>query len=88
MWPNMHFDVKKWRNECLDCQQSKIPYHVKNNPAQFIPPDSRFKHIHLDIIGPLPEVKGYQYCLILIDRFSRWTEAVPLKEVLRAFFDN
>ena len=47
----------------------------------------------MDLIGPLPAYKGFQYCLSMIDRFSCYAEAVPLKEtsgqtVSRAFFDS
>jgi len=71
VWPNMHKDINRACKNCIDCQQSKIARHVKVIPSQFIAPDGHFSHVHIDIIGPLPFSEGFQYCLILIDRFSR-----------------
>ena len=47
----------------------------------------------MDIVGSLPESGGYKYLLTMIDKFSRWPEAVPLKgmealTVCRAFVDH
>jgi len=49
--------------------------------GNFIVPTKRFEHIHTDIVGPLPISKGYRYCLIVVDRFSRWPEAFPMKNI-------
>ncbi|XP_015585621.1 uncharacterized protein LOC107263200 [Cephus cinctus] len=32
----------------------------------------------MDIVGPLPMVKGYKYVLTMIDRYTRWPEAVSI----------
>ena len=87
VWPNMYRDIAKWCKNCLDCQQSKITRHVQLNPKKFIAPDGRFKHVHMDLIDPLPESDGYKYCETIIDRFSHWPVVIPLKaiSVARAF---
>ena len=46
--------------------------------GQFQPPDSRFDHVHIDLVGPLPPVHGYTHLLTCVDRFTRWPEVISL----------
>ena len=39
----------------------------------------RFSHIHVDLVGPLPASKGFTYLFTIMDRTSRWPEAIPLR---------
>lgn len=77
----MHNDIKEYCRSCLDCQRAKISRHTALCPSQIIAPEERFRHVHINIVGPLPLSGGYRYCLTMMDRFSRCPEAVPLKDI-------
>ena len=41
-----------------------------------------FQDILIDVVGPLPKTKsGYEYMLTIMDRVSRYPEAIPLKSI-------
>ena len=78
-WPCMNKDVASWARACTRCQSAKIIKHNIAPPVLLPPSSGKFHDIHLDIVGPLTELKGMRYILTAVDRFSRWTmaEAMP-----------
>uniref|UniRef100_A0A5S6QWK7 Integrase_H2C2 domain-containing protein n=1 Tax=Trichuris muris TaxID=70415 RepID=A0A5S6QWK7_TRIMR len=90
VWPRINKDVRSLARQCLTCQRTKIHRHVKTPPKELPIPDTRFDHVHVDLVGPLPSSRRYAYLLTMGDRFNRWPEAVPLRNcrtetVARAF---
>ena len=78
LWPGMLKDVGAWARDCLHCQSAKVHRHQKPAVQQIPVPTRRFHHVHLDLVGPLQASSGYTHVLTVIDRTSRWLEAVPL----------
>ena len=82
VWPGCQADVSRWCRDCQDCQRGKV---TKQPPAATLPipvPARRFSHIHVDLVGPLPtSADGFRYLFTMIDRSTRWLEAVPVKNL-------
>ena len=81
VWRGMAAQVKAFCRACVPCQRSKVYRHVRA-PLSPIPlPDHRFLALHLDLVGPLPPSEGFTYLLTVVDRYSRWVEAIPLQSI-------
>ncbi|GFS47685.1 hypothetical protein TNCV_1973511 [Trichonephila clavipes] len=81
VWPGMRKDIKIMVRSCVKCQRAKVTRHTKSPIGTFALPDARFAHIHLDFIGPLPPSNGNQFCMTIIDRFTRWPEVIPTPDM-------
>ncbi|KAK3792618.1 hypothetical protein RRG08_035952 [Elysia crispata] len=78
VWLGMKRDIRRWSKECPDCQASKIHRHTRAPLTERPLPTDRFSNLHVDLVGPLPESQGMSYLFTIIDRFTRWPEAIPL----------
>lgn len=81
-WPHIIRDCKLFVSTCPVCQahKSKAPslFGHKLHPSIPEGPNCR---VSIDLIGPLPEtdVNEAVYALVMVDYFTKWAVAVPLK---------
>ena len=80
-WSGVYNDVKEFIRGCLSCQLGKADGRVsKVGKTTPIITEKPFEVVHLDLVGPLPETPdGYCYLLTMIDNFSNYVQAVPIR---------
>ncbi|KAL7648362.1 UNVERIFIED_CONTAM: hypothetical protein RMT77_000268 [Armadillidium vulgare] len=80
VWPSMRKTIRDFILRCYPCLRTKMYKNISPPYEDFEPVGHKFEVVHLDILK-LPEVKGDKYLLTLIDRYSRYPYAYPLKNI-------
>ncbi|KAJ8378394.1 hypothetical protein AAFF_G00242820 [Aldrovandia affinis] len=91
MWHRLRKDIQA--NACVECQCAKIHHHVKVSLETFEVPERQFDHVNMDLEGHLPPSCEFTYLLTMLDRTTRWPEAILLTlmttaDMARAFIDT
>ncbi len=74
--PYLHATVDEYLATCEVCPQKNVRKGI-TTPIGHIPvPEGPFKHLVMDYVDMIKRVQGKRYMFVVIDRFSRWVEAV------------
>ncbi|CAH8568741.1 unnamed protein product [Dicrocoelium dendriticum] len=92
LWQNSLSGIRHWAKHCLTCQTRKLHRQTVTTSGNFSLPDARFRHFHVNIVGPLRSSNRFAHLLTCVDRFTRWPRVVPLRDtstesVSRAFVE-
>ena len=92
-WPRMHQEIYDYIHSCETCQLIKRDTHARPPPLTSLPVVGRFERWHMDFLKLHKTNQGYQYVLLVVDSFTKWVEAFPMKsqeavEVAKCLFEN
>ena len=80
-WPNMYSFIQNEVSSCVTCSQCKADSPTAKAPlVPLREPQSPMEFIALDIAYMPTDVNGHSYILLIGDVFSKYIEAVPLKD--------
>ena len=78
IWKGLNKHIKAIIKTCDACQKSKTARHERAKPGTYPSSRTRFKNIHLDLVGPVEQSSGdHKHLLTIIDRSMRFPVAIP-----------
>jgi hypothetical protein len=78
-WSGYRKDVEHWCRTCEKCAARKDPTRKNVAPLALCNVGMVLERVHIDILGPLPRSnKGKRYILVIVDWFTKWTDAFPI----------
>lgn len=78
-WPGMEADLLPLYRSCPACQHCKHPRPHDATTLVSTMSSAPLQAVYMDVLGPLPASRSVTHVLVIIDRFSRWVELVPLE---------
>jgi cleavage and polyadenylation specificity factor subunit 1 len=79
VWPNLAKDVVAGCKDCTACQAAKVTQQHTAKVQPIKTPMQQLTHLHVDLVGPLPvSQEDFAYLLTIVDRTTRWLEAIPI----------
>ena len=77
-WPSMGADIELFCSLCTLCQTTKDSTQMPAGLLHSLPiPNQPWQSVRLDFMGPLPKSKGYNYLLVVIDRYMSQVHLLP-----------
>ena len=73
-------DIRKLTASCPTCLKLKPQYHKSD--GTLIKATQPFERINIDFKGPLPSTTGNRYILTVVDEFSRYPFAFPVRDMV------
>ena len=92
-WPGLRGDVQTYIKSCTVCIARKSPCPRKV-PMGHVNVGHRWERVAMDLLDmSVTTTRGNRYVLVMVDCFTRWTEAFPLPDktaqsVADAFFNQ
>jgi len=76
--PHMKDDVEAYVKTCLVCQQDKIERGTPAGLLEPLPiPHRPWESVSMDFIVALPTSEGYNWVLVVVDRYSKYATFIP-----------
>jgi len=79
-WESMVVDAYACVANCTQCARSRVGKRRKTNYLMNFPPTEPLTDLCMDLLGHLPRTAaGNEHLLVIVDRFSKMTRAIPLQ---------